>query len=498
MTFKNLVALKSSKKNVNFDALFFPRNITIVGASKRQIMGKDFFIIPLSKSGYPKEKMFLVNPKYAGETVRGLRFFASLKDIKDELDLVISSVKAELVPNIVKEAVEKKVKFVLVFTSGFSELLTPKGYDLTEKVLKLVEGTQTRLIGPNCLGPLCPKSRVTYNSLASMESGNIAFASQSGGHAMMIVDVQEFRFLKFSKGLSFGNQIDVNCVEILDYYSKDLDTKVIGMYLESTGSAEPGAFFRKIKEVCPKKPVIIWKGGQTEAGKRAAASHTGAIASSFKLWESAIKQAGGILVETSTQFWDQLYAHSLLVSRENNLKYPKGNRVAVLVPGGGNSVELTDIFSSEGLQINELSEDIQQKISRLYPKINTSVRNPIDTGSAGMNPDLLIKTIKLLDQDDNIDMIILYLPAHWLKDFGEFVGLELVTSMARTLGRVNKKIDSQLIIISPFLRVDQAIAEISMKFRETLHKKNVLCFFRIRDAAIALRKIIDYSKFHNY
>ncbi|MHA1301485.1 MAG: CoA-binding protein [Candidatus Helarchaeota archaeon] len=494
---KNPYVTNSIKKNTDFNALFYPRNIIIVGASKRQVLGKDFFIVPLSKSGYPKDRIFLVNPKYVGDTARGLKFYASLKDIPEpNLDLVITSVKAELVPDIVKEAVEKEVKFVLIFTSGFSELLTPEGYDLTKKVLKIIKGTKTRIIGPNCLGPLCPKSKVTYNALASMKSGNIAFASQSGGHAMMIVEVQEYRFLYFSKGLSFGNQIDVNCVEILDYYLKDPDTEVIGMYLESTGSAEPGAFFQKMKEVCPKKPVIIWKGGQTDAGWRAAASHTGAIASSLMLWESAIKQAGGILVEDSGQFWDQLYIHSRLV-KENDFKYPKGDRIAVIVPGGGNSVEITDIFTKEGLQINELPKETQDRIIKMYPKINTSVKNPIDTGSAGSNLDLLIKTIKILDQAGTIDIIILYLPVHWLKTFGEFVGVELITSMARSFGRLNKKLNSQLIIISPFLVVDEEVAKISMKFRETLHNKNVLCFFGIRDAAIALRKIIDYAKFHN-
>ncbi len=490
---------QNSKHDTDFNSLFFPKNITIVGASIRPQLGKDFFIYPLSKSGYPKDKIFLVNPKYAGQEMKGSVFYPSLSAIEEEdLDLVISSVKAELVPDLVKEAVEKKVKFVLIFTSGFSELLTEEGYNLTENVLNIVKGTGTRLIGPNCLGPLCPKSKVTYNALASMKSGNIAFASQSGGHAMMIVDVQEFRFLYFSKGLSFGNQIDVNCAEILDYYSKDSDTEVIGMYLEGTGSAEPGAFFQKMKEVCPKKPVIIWKGGQTEAGERAAASHTGAIASPLTIWESAIKQAGGILVENSDQFWDQLYAHSKFVNSElTNLKYPKGDRIAVIVPGGGNSVELTDVFTREGLQINELSKETQEKIDELYPKMNTSVRNPIDTGSAGANPDLLVRTMKILDQDGTVDIILLYLPAHWLKTFGVFAGTEIITSMARSLGRLNKKLNSQLIIVSPFLAVDEEVAQISKRFRETLHEKNVICFLGMRDAAIALRKIIDYSKFHN-
>ncbi|MFX0138698.1 MAG: CoA-binding protein, partial [Candidatus Hodarchaeota archaeon] len=346
-------------KNTDFDSLFFPKNITIVGASSRRKFGKDIFVHSLSKNGYPRSKMFLVNPKYAGQEISGFNFYASLKSIKEEeLDLLYSSIRAELVPDLVREAVEKKVKFIVLFTSGFNELLTQKGYDLRDSVLKIIEGTGTRIIGPNCLGPLCSKSKVTYNPLVSSKSGNIAFASQSGGHAMIIVEIQKDRSLYFSKGISFGNQIDVNCLDILDYYSKDPDTEVIGMYLESTGSANGNEFFQKMKEVTPYKPVIIWKGGQSETGERAAASHTGAVASPLSVWKNAVKQAGGIFVEESGQFWDLLYAFSKMV----NTKFPKGDRAAVIVPGGGSSVEITDVMTKEGLRLNELSNETQQKL----------------------------------------------------------------------------------------------------------------------------------------
>ncbi len=479
-------------KNTDFDPLFFPKNITIVGASGKPKMG-DFFVGPLSKSGYPKEKMFLVNPKYVGQEINGFTFYPSLKAIAEELDLVISCIKAELVPDLVREAVERNVKFVLIFTSGFNELLTQEGLNLTDTVLEIVKGTDTRLIGPNCIGPLCPKSRVTYNALASMKSGNIAFGSQSGGHAMILAEVQEHKFLYFSKGLSFGNQIDVNCLEILDYYSKDPDTEVIGMYLESTGSANGNEFFQKMREVTPNKPVIIWKGGQSKAGERAAASHTGAIASPLSVWKNAIKQAGGVFVEESGQFWDVLYAFSKMV----NTKYPRGDSAAVIVPGGGSSVEITDIMTKEGLQLNELTDATQQKLRLLYPDVNTSVRNPIDTGIAAADPNVLIKTAKILDQDENIDIVFLYMAAHWLNMYAGALGETFIASLGRSFGRIFRKMSSLFVIINPILVVDEGVARISTKFREALNETNVLCFSGVKNAANTLRKILDYTKFHN-
>ncbi|MFX0132318.1 MAG: hypothetical protein ACFFDN_01600, partial [Candidatus Hodarchaeota archaeon] len=143
------------------------------------------------------------------------------------------------------------------------------------------------------------------------------------------------------------------------------------------------------------------------------------------------------------------------------------------------------------------SNETQQKLQPLYPDVNTSVRNPIDTGIAAADPNVLLKTAKILDQDEDIDMILLYMPAHWLYTFGGVLGESFIASIGRSFGRLYKKMESLFVVISPIFVVDEVVARISTKFREALNDKNVLCFLGVKNAANTLRKILDYTKFHN-
>ncbi|MFX1451312.1 MAG: hypothetical protein ACFFCM_10745, partial [Promethearchaeota archaeon] len=133
----------------------------------------------------------------------------------------------------------------------------------------------------------------------------------------------------------------------------------------------------------------------------------------------------------------------------------------------------------------------------LYPDVNTSVRNPIDTGIAAADPNVIIKTAKILDQDENIDIVFLYMPAHWLKMYGGALGETFITSLGRSFGRIFRKMSSLFVVISPIFVVNGVVARISTKFREALNEANVLCFSGVKNAANTLRKILDYTKFHN-
>ncbi|MHA1382834.1 MAG: CoA-binding protein [Candidatus Helarchaeota archaeon] len=482
-------------KNTNFDSLFFPKNITIVGASPSYLYGSGFFIEALSAIGFPPDKLFLINPKHAGKKINGFRFYESLTAIEEvELDIIISSIRANLVPNLIREAVEKRVKFVVVFTSGFSELLTEKGIELNKTILEIIKGSSTRIIGPNCLGPHCPKGKVTYNNKALKQSGNISFAAQSGGHAIALLENQKRRCLFFSKGISFGNQIDVNCIEILDYYSNDPDTEVIGMYLESTGSADTSEFFQKVHTISSKKPVIIWKGGQSDDGVRMTASHTGALSGSLELWKSATKQVGAVFVENSTEFWDMLHLFSIIMITK---KFPTGNRVGGVIPGGGNSVELTDIFTNAEFSVPEISVAAQNNAAKLFPGVNTSFRNPLDIGPSVANVDLVLKSIKILEEEENIDIILFYIPTHWLAAYEKVIKKGYAVSLAQDLGQLNRKLSKLLIVICPLFTMKEFDLQITQKFREELYKMHIPFFLSSKDAAIGIRKLRDYTQQHN-
>ncbi|MHA1145371.1 MAG: CoA-binding protein [Candidatus Helarchaeota archaeon] len=474
-----------------FNRLFSPRNITIVGASKNPNFGSGFFISALTKSQYPPEQIYLINPKHAGTKIKDLPIHASLEDLPDDLDLVISAIRAKYVPDLLRTCVKKRVKFVLVFTSGFSETLSDKGRTLEKELLDIIKGTSTRIIGPNCLGPLDPEARVSYNPKALMKVGNISFASQSGGHASTLVQIQENRMLYYRRGLSFGNQIDINCLEILNYYAQDPLTKVIGFYLESLGKAHGRDFIIRLREVTKKKPVIIWKGGQTRQGMRATQSHTGALAGSLQVWQSAIQQAGGIFVRTSSEFWDCLH----LFSHVDRTRFPKGNRIGILVPGGGNSVEMADTFSNYGIDIPVLTEKSQAEIGEIFPDVNTSFRNPIDTGASGVLAELLFRTMKILDADPNIDMIGLYLPVSWISQLERMGVKNFVSSVARSFGRINKKISKFFFMINPVLEISEFDTRVGQEFKKVLHKKNLPFFDTTMNAAIACRHLVDYQDY---
>ncbi|MHA1830660.1 MAG: CoA-binding protein, partial [Candidatus Helarchaeota archaeon] len=410
----------------SLNSLFFPRSIAIIGAKKGLNFGSAFFIHGLKVLGYEGE-IYYVNPYHEGETIYDRRIIKSLDEVKEPIDLVYSCIKAEFVLELVRQCVERGDKFLVVFTSGFSELLTEDAIKLEREILNIARNSSTRIIGPNCLGPYCPKSKIGWDTGYPPPSkiGNVAFASQSGGHASNLLRASSGRGFYFSKGISFGNQIDVNCLDVLEYYEEDPDTDVIAFYLESTGSANGNKFFKKLSETTLKKPVIIWKGGQTETGNKATASHTGAISGSLTIWKNMIKQAGAIFTEDSEQFWDMIHLMAIFIP--NKTLRPLTN-LGVLCPGGGNSVEITDTITRNGLQVPFLSQETQNKLNDLLPSVNTSVKNPVDLGAVGLMDNIFLSTIKWLSEDPNVDVIINFQPIDWLSNMEENMGKGYVKS----------------------------------------------------------------------
>ncbi|MHA1298895.1 MAG: CoA-binding protein [Candidatus Helarchaeota archaeon] len=453
---------------------FFPKSIAIIGASQRLNFGSSFFLAAL-KHGY-KGKVYPVNPKY--ETVHNMKCYPSLSAIGEPVDMVISCIPARFVPDLVKECVNTKAKFITVFTSGFAEV---GNKELQDKLIETIKGSNTRIIGPNCLGAHCTKSRITFNGDASWKEGNVAFCSQSGGHASSFLEIGPSRKIFFSKGVSFGNQSDLNCVDFLDYYSQDPDTKVIGMYLESFGSASGQEFVQKCREVTKEKKVIVWKGGQTRAGQKAASSHTGAIASSFKLWEAALKQHGAILVKNKTEFMDCLHLASVL-HRE-----PKSSKIGIVFIGGGGSVEMTDVFSTYGFEVPEIGSETQEKLDKILPDVNTSLTNPVDLGATGILVDVYLKVLRIVADDPNVDILITQYAIDRLVKFADAVkSPNYPVSFARSFGRLNERIHIPLIFLATIMRDSDLVTRTSLRFTEILHDKNIPTFSSIERAAKAL------------
>jgi acyl-CoA synthetase (NDP forming) len=227
--------------------LFYPESVAIVGASP-EVTGDRFpFFQALLKSGYPG-RLFPVNPNYA--EISGCGTFPSLLKIPGTVDLAIITLRAQNVPPIIADCVQKRVRFAVIFSSGFSE----SGHKvLEEEVQDLARQGPTRLIGPNCIGPYCPESGLTFvMEERPKEVGNVGYVSQSGGHSITYKTLAKSRGIQFNKILSIGNQCDLSVQEVLRYYAQDPKIEVICAYVEQAKRGQE--FSQTLREVARRKP----------------------------------------------------------------------------------------------------------------------------------------------------------------------------------------------------------------------------------------------------
>ncbi len=271
------------------DRLFNPSSLAVIGASKYEQKGGGYLLKGIIRSGF-KGRLYPVNPKES--EIMGLRSYPSILDIPGEVDLAIIAVPARIVPQVMAECGQKSVKFVVVHSVGFSEL-GAQGRELENEVLQIARQSGTRFVGPNCLGLYCPEvgiNTVIPDADLDNEAGPVAFLGQSGWVSENIVLMGYERGLRFSKVISIGNQSDLTIEDFLEYFAADAETKVIVCYIE--GIKRGREFLQLSKQISKKKPIIVWKGGRTEAGIRAAASHTGSLASDDAVLDAALKQGG--------------------------------------------------------------------------------------------------------------------------------------------------------------------------------------------------------------
>ncbi len=381
------------------------------------------------KSAQFPNPIYLVNPKYTGEDLLGYKLYDSVSSIPDEtpVDLAIIAVPAQITPSIIEEIGKKGIPFAHMFSSGFSELdseFDKKGKRLEEKLIRIASKYGIRILGPNCMGVIAPKSRLTF--LMSMRSiqkanaenkendsenfegledlgeltnaGQVAFISQSGGIAFTHGMLSQSLGYSFSKVVSLGNQIDLDLIDFLRYFKDDLETKVIAMYIENI-KRDGNEFVRLLKETTAKKPVIIWKGGIFQTGHQAVMSHTGGLAGNYKIWESMASQTGVILVNNFLELTDMV---------QTCLTYPFPHTLgtAVLSMSGGTAVESTDEVERNGLIMPLLSQELTQKINQFIPEINSNLKNPLEFG--GKNSlEHTVKIIRMLAEESQFSSIIM-------------------------------------------------------------------------------------------
>jgi acyl-CoA synthetase (NDP forming) len=462
-----------------FDTLFSPKHIAFIGASEKSALGSMLYLEAFKDSKWANT-FYPVNPKY--EKILDWKCYSSVLDIPFPVDTAYISVKAKLVPLILRECIERNIPWVIIFSSGFSELGNVEGLDFEKQIKELINhNSKTRVIGPNCLGPFNSEYGMAFSfSNTTSIPGGVSFMSQSGGHLNQILDIGYKRDIHFRYGVSFGNQVDLNCIDFLRHYRDDEKTKVIAAYLESFGSGTGHEFFLELKKTTIEKPVIIWKGGYTEDGKRAAFSHTGAIASNLRLWYAMATQTGAVIVKDNEEFWNAMKTFEILYPKH----IPKGRNVGIITPGGGNAVNSTDLFSSHNLRIPELTIESQEKMSTILPEENVNIHNPIDLGAFGFVVDIFLECIKILAEDINVDIMVIPL-------WGYFLYKHIINKMLDIL-ELSKKPYS---LIMPSIADSEEIAQRFSIVKKTLHKKRVLYYLSTRDAARSISLYCDYTDY---
>jgi acyl-CoA synthetase (NDP forming) len=382
-----------TETNRQIESIFHPRSIAIVGLPRGMRTGK-LFLMALQDQKFPGP-IYPVNPN--ADEIDGLKSYPDLASIPGPVDLAIVLVPSRQTLPVVEACVKKGVKGAVLFTAGYVETGTQEGRRLQDDIVHVARSGGMRLIGPNGMGLYAPVSGLSFFPELSRQAGKVGLISHSGSLANILGRMASEKGVYFSKAVSIGNECDLTCADFLNYLAKDPSTELIGAYVE--GIRNGGALLSAIRNASLVKPVVLWKVGLTAEGARASASHTGALASSAKIWSAVVKQSGALPVAGFEKWLDALMAFSLIP--ENC-----GRRVAVISGPGGLAVSAAEACGSAGLSMASLNAESKSMLASLLPPTGTSIKNPIDVGlSASLDIDIYLQAARTAARDPGVDAV---------------------------------------------------------------------------------------------
>ena len=374
---------------------FNPRSIAIVGVSRSApSFGGASFLHHFLEAGYPG-RLYPINPKVP--EVLGLPAYPSLAALPEVPDLVIVAVQATAVPPVLDECASLGIRYVHILTAGFGEIGTEEGRRLERLVAAIAEERGLLVMGPNCMGPYAPASRLTAWGAVPGRDGNLGVISQSGGITQRFTEYVCSLGVGVSKAASIGNAAVLDSPDFLEFMADDDDIRVIAMYLESVRDGK--RLFDLAREVTRRKPIILLRGGESERGAATAASHTGSMAGDRKLWKAFYEQTGVVAVSGMNEWVDAVLAFSFLPK-------PSGKGVFIVGGGGGNSVIFSDTVIREGLDVPSLSHESMDKIRPFVPVAGSIAGNPLDLWETFLNTDRLLEILEIAYHDPNVQMVI--------------------------------------------------------------------------------------------
>lgn len=351
-----------------FTKFFEPRSVAVIGASSTRHKAGNDVIRNILANEY-EGKIYLVNPK--GGDILGIKVYRSIQELPDGIDLAIIILPARANPRAVRDCADKGIPCVVLAAGGFSEV-DAEGQALQEELVKAIKETGIRAIGPNTSGHTSMPHRFTssFFPLGKIPKGPISYIAQTGNfatHTMRHIATEEN--FGVARVVGLGNKLDVDESDVLEYYAADPETKAIFAYLESFNN--PTRFMKIAREVTRTKPVILFKGGSTGGGAKAAVAHTASMASDDRLIDAALKQAGVIRIHE--------YSYLFLAAKVLAcMPPPRGNRVSFLAPSGAMLVCMTDLCLRDlGLQVPEVEESTRRRLQEISPPF-IRMRNPVD------------------------------------------------------------------------------------------------------------------------
>ena len=385
------------------ERFLYPSSVAVIGATPNKLAVNYHLVENLVNLGY-KGKIYPVNPNQ--DEVFGIKTFKTINDIGEYVDLVVISVAARNVLEIIRNLPGDKIGGIVLVTGGFSEI-GGEGKKIQDEIARVLKEKGIRAIGPNALSPINSSNNlaISFFSRSTLLRGNVSFIFQSGMYEPRFNWMMSDFHLGVAKLIDLGNKMDINEVDALEYMSQDPETRVICIHLESIkGSGR--RFFELLRQTTPRKPVIVLKGGRTEAGARAAMSHTGSLVQGSDIvFESAMKQAGAIKADTLDDF---LY----LAKAFSYLPIPKSNRIAIATFPGGEAVLATDTVYQNGLVMAEPGKASYERLHKTFPAWEIAL-NPYDFGiiytfsSFNNNHGAFIEAMA---DDDNVDCMAVQLP----------------------------------------------------------------------------------------
>lgn len=382
-------------RKTDLEQFFSPSSIAIVGVPRNDYrFGGLSYLNKFKEYGFPG-KLYPINPK--ATEISGLKAYSDLSSLPEVPDLAIICVTARLVPTILEECARIGLRHIHILSSGFKEIGTKEGDILEQRVTAISEENGLLVIGPNCMGPYSPSGRLTpWGAIPGM-SGSLGIISQSGGLAQRLTEYTSSLGIGVEKAVSIGNAAVLSTIDYLEFMARDEKIRVIAMYLESVKDGT--RLFHLAKEVSQKKPIILWKGGETEVGASTAASHTGGMAGEMKIWEAFCRQTGVVHVRSMDEWVDAIMAFSFLTA-------PTGKGVFLIGGGGGNSVSNSDLCIREGLDVPPLSEPTIAWLRQGGPAAGSIFGNPLDMWRVFTDPIYLTELLDLAYKDPCVGMLI--------------------------------------------------------------------------------------------